>query len=148
MVCVWPPQTSMNLYSRPGSHNSAIRADSACALSASRYSSTKRIGGLLFDGGCLQCSELLGVGVANVFQELQRRHRLGFVYFGQSEADVNQDPVTRLDILFLEQADVDGPTHTAHIHAGEIRLIGQDRQHLTGNTQAHTLLTPVRGSVR
>src|SRR5258705_11934205 len=118
MVCVWPPQTSMILYSRPGSHNSAIRADSACALAASRYSSTKRIGRLLVDGGCLQCSELLGVGVADVFQELQRRHRLGFVYFGQSKADVDQDPVTRLDVVLLEQADVDGPAYAAHIHAG------------------------------
>src|SRR4051794_27827719 len=99
MVWGWPPHTSMNLYSRPGSHRLVILADSARALSASRNSSTNRMCFLLEDLGLPQRGDLVLVGLADALEELHRRLRLVLVDLGQREADVDQHPVTRLDRL-------------------------------------------------
>src|SRR5450755_511558 len=96
MVCVWPPHTSISLYWRPGSHRAMIFAASACAVSASRNSSTKRIVGLLFDLRVLQRGKLVLVGLPDALQERQRRGGLGLVDLGQREPDVDQDPLAGL----------------------------------------------------
>src|ERR1700730_2880200 len=146
MVWVCPPHTSMNLYCRSGSHSAAIRVDNAWAKSPSRYSSTKRIRILLSDGGCRQGGQLLGVGVADVLQEPQSGLGLGFVDFGQCEPDMDQDPVAGLEVLVLEQTDIDGPAYAAHVHPGQVGLIGQDLQDLSRNTKAHGGHPPVVGT--
>ena len=43
MVCVWPPQTSMNLNRSWSPASAAICATNALAIVGSLYSSTKRI---------------------------------------------------------------------------------------------------------
>src|ERR687895_173478 len=110
MVWVWPPHTSMNVYCRPGSHRAAIWAASAWAFSASRNSSTKRTLGLL-----------------------------PLVDLGQGEADVDQHPVARLQLLVLEQADVDRPADPAHVHLGQIGAIVHQLDDLTRDAQTHAL---------
>src|SRR5919107_1334852 len=113
MVWVWPPHTSMNRYARPGSHSSAIRADRASARWASRNSSTKRIlcslvdrGRSLVDGRFGERAQLVRVGLAHTVEVGQRCGRLLLVDLRHGEADVDQHPVARRDVV--EQADVDG----------------------------------------
>src|SRR5580692_6378652 len=96
MVWVCPPHTSMSLYWRPGSHRAAIFAASACALSASRNSSTNRIAALLFDPRVLQGGQLVLVGLADPLQEGQRGRGLVLVDLGQGEPDVDQHPLAGL----------------------------------------------------
>src|SRR4029450_13624810 len=108
MVWVLPPHTSMNLYWRPGWHSAAIWAASAWAVSASRNSSTKGTPPPpLFDHRLLQGLELVGVRLADPLQEFQGGLGLVLVDLGEREADVDEDPVARLDDLILQQADVD-----------------------------------------
>src|SRR3984885_3205569 len=107
MVWVCPPHTSMILYCRPGSQSAVIFADSACALSASRNSSTNRIGQLLFDPRVLQGGQLVLVGLADSLQEGQCRRGLVLVDLGQGEPDVDEHPLAGLGRIIGEQADVD-----------------------------------------
>src|SRR4051794_36659047 len=127
MVWVWPPHTSMNLYSRPGSHRAAIIDASAWALSASRYSSTNLIAApSSLDPGFHQGVQLVLVGLADALQELQRRLGLGLVDLAEREADVDQDPVAWLDDLVLQQADVDRPLDPADVDLGQVGPVGED----------------------
>src|SRR5919204_2557956 len=131
MVWVWPPHTSMNLYCLPGSHRPAILAASAWALSASRNSSTKRTANPLFDLGLGEGGELVGVRLADPLEELQRGPGFVLVDLGQREADVDEDPVARLQRLAVQQADVDDPLDAAHVHLGQVGTIGHQLGDLT-----------------
>src|SRR5918996_2255139 len=141
MVWVWPPHTSMNLYWRPGSHRAAIWAASAWAFSASRNSSTKRTLGLLplLDLGVGQGGQLVGVGLADPLEKIEGGLGLLLVDLGQGEADVDQHPVARLQLLVLEQADVDRPADPAHVHLGQIGAIVHQLDDLTRDAQTHAL---------
>src|SRR5687768_7525008 len=114
MVWVCPPHTSMNLYWRPGSHCDAMRALRARALAASRNSSTYFMPPSFFDR-LVQQAQLLVVGVADGFEELEGGAGLLLVDLRHGEPDVDEHPVTRLHALVLQQPDVDGPRHTAHV---------------------------------
>src|SRR5690606_22381954 len=125
MVWVWPPHTSMNRYWRPGSHSRAIRAASARAFAASRYSSTNRtrppLGDAaleLLDAGVPQGVQLVGVRLTDAGQETQRRPGLRLIQLGHREPDVDQDPVTRPRRLVGQQPDVHRPAHPADLHPG------------------------------
>src|ERR1044072_5102735 len=137
MVWVCPPHTSMNLYSRPGSHRLVILADSARAFSASRNSSTNFMATPSDDLRVAQRGDLVVVGLPDAFQEVHGGLRLRFVYFGQCEPDVDQHPVTRLDALLGDEPDVDRALHAADIHPRQIRAVRKDLDHLTGDTEAH-----------
>src|SRR6266516_1855950 len=141
MVCVCPPHTSMNLYWRPGSHSSVIRAARACALSASRNSSTNRMAPPLLDPRFGEGGELVGVGLPDSLQELQRGRGLAFVDLGQGEADVDEHPLTRLRQVVREQPHVDHPPDAADVHPGQVRLVREELHHLTWYTEAH-VITP------
>src|SRR5579875_1394935 len=97
MVWVWPPHTSMILYRRPGSASAAIFAASAWAFSASRNSSTNLIVATLpsLDLRFGQRGELVGIGLADALEELQRRRGRALVDLRQREADV-EHPVAGL----------------------------------------------------
>src|SRR6266516_5727695 len=141
MVCVCPPHTSMNLYWRPGSHSSVIRAARACALSASRNSSTNRMAPPLLDPRFGEGGELVGVGLPDALQELQRGRGLAFVDLGQGEADVDEHPLTGLGQVVGEQADVDHSPDAADVHPGQVRLVREELHHLTWYAEAH-VITP------
>src|SRR4051794_30092599 len=115
MVCVWPPQTSMNLYRRPGSHSSVILADRARAFSASRNSSTYLIPAPLVDLRRGQRRHLVGVRLADAGEEGQRGRRLLLVDLRQREADVDEDPVAGYGRVVGQQPDVDGALHAADV---------------------------------
>src|SRR5215467_11576279 len=100
---------------------------------------------LSFDPGFGQRLEFVGVGLADALQELQRRRRLFLVDLGQGEADMNQHPLTGLGRVVGEQADVDHPPDAAHVHPGQVRLIGETLNYLTGYAKAH--VTPFQRSV-
>src|SRR5690606_4936081 len=130
------PHTSMNLYSRPGSHRRLISAASARALAASRYSSTKRMGGPSVYARFLQRIELVVIRLPHVAEEVQ--HRLGFffIYFGQCKTDVDEHPLPDRR-WFAQQADVDVPPHPADVHLGDVVPIGRNLDDLTRNCQTH-----------
>src|ERR1700742_5019700 len=136
MVWVWPPHTSMNLYWRPGQHSAAILADSAWALSASRNSSTNFMTAPLLDPGFGERFQLVGVGLADPFQERQGGRGLGLIDLGQGEADVDQHPLARDRRGGGQQPDVDHPPDAADVHPGQIRLL-QELDHLTRYAEAH-----------
>src|SRR5918999_4476826 len=146
MVWVWPPHTSMNLYCRPGSHRAAIWAASAWAFSASRNSSTKRTLGLLplLDLGVGQGGQLVRVGLADPLEEVESGLGLLLVDLGEGEADVDQDPVARLQLLVLQQADVDGPLDSADVDLGQVGAVVHELDDLTRDAETHLL--PPRGS--
>ncbi len=50
---------------------------------------------------------------------------------------MDQDPITGLKVLVIEEPDVDGPAYAADIDTGQVRLIGQDVQDLAWNTETH-----------
>src|SRR5919106_6522434 len=147
MVWVWPPHTSMNLYCRPGSHRAAIWAASAWAFSASRNSSTKRTLGLLplLDPGVGQGGQLVGVGLADPLEEVEGGLGLLLVDLGQGEADVDQHPVARRQLLVLEQADVDRPPDPAHVDLCQVGAVVHQLDDLTRNAQTHSLPLSIRG---
>src|ERR1700692_1528999 len=129
MVCVCPPHTSISLYCRPGSQSSAIFAARACALSAERNTSTKRILPPLLDLGCLEGFELVRVSLADALQELQRGRCLSLVDLGQGEAHVNEYPFAGLGQVVGEQADVDHPPDPADVDPHPVGLIGEELDH-------------------
>src|SRR5215831_19167515 len=137
MVWVWPPHTSMSLYCRPGSHSATILAASACALSASRNSSTNRIVRPSYSISDCRSAAIVLVGLPDPLEEFQGRRRLGFVDLRQGEANMDQHPLTRLRRIVGEQADVDQPPHAAHVHLGEVGLLWVEFDYLTRYAQAH-----------
>src|SRR5579872_453970 len=139
MVCVCPPHTSISLYWRPGSHSAVIFADSACAVSASRNSSTNRMTAPLFDPRVGQRRELVVVGLADPLQELHGGGRLGLIDLRQREADMDEHPFAGLGRVIGQQADVDDTAHAAHVHPGEVGLIREELDHLTGYAEAHRI---------
>src|SRR5882757_7576514 len=138
MVWVCPPHTSMNLYCRPGSHSSAIRADSTRAFSASRNSSTNLIDrSSLAQVGLGERDELVGVGLAHALEHPDRMGRLRLVDLGQGEPDVDQDPVAGLQLLVLQQADVDHAFDAGNADHREVLAVGQQLDDLTRYAEAH-----------
>src|SRR5579875_3546892 len=134
----------MNLYWRPGSHNAAILAASACALSASRNSSTNRMfHAPLLDAGFCQRFQFVRVGLADALQELKGGRGLALVDLRQGEADVDQDPFAGLGRVVREQADVDHPPHPTDVHAGQVGLVGEALDDLTGYAEAHMAPCPL-----
>ena len=55
----------------------------------------------------------------------------------QRKADVDEDPVTRVDLRVLEQPDVHVAPHTGHVDPRQQRLLGGDFDDLTGYREAH-----------
>ena len=66
------------------------------------------------------------------------------VDLGQREPDVDQHPLARFWQVVGQQADVDHPANAADIHSGQIRLVGQELDHLTRYAKTHlTDLLPI-----
>src|SRR2546422_5605166 len=123
----------MNLYWCPGSQRAAIWAASARALSASRNSSTKRMSPPLLDHRSGQCGQLVVIGLADALQEGKGGRRLLLVDLGEGEAHMDEHPVPRLDLPILQEADVDGPPHPAHVDLGQILAVGVELDDLSRN---------------
>src|SRR4029079_19345149 len=64
--------------------------------------------------------------------------RLRLVDLGDGEADVDQDPVARLDrLVALEEADVDGAPDSGNINLGEPERLVDDLHDASWDGQAH-----------
>src|SRR6202035_4956752 len=135
MVCVCPPHTSISLYCRPGSHSSAIFAARACALSAERNSSTKRI---------TAPSTRFGMAAGLPVRPRKPGRCLSLVDLGQREAHVNEDPFAGLGQVVGEQADIDHPPDPADVDPGQVGLIGQELDHLAWDAKAHAITSCFR----
>src|SRR4051794_33008722 len=95
MVCVCPPQTSMNFcWSSPVASFSMVPS-SARAAAGSRNSSTNRTVGPpgSADRGVLERLDLVGIGGAELLHGGQGQQRLGLVDARHREADVHQHPL-------------------------------------------------------
>src|SRR3954469_6325428 len=83
-------------------------------------------------------AELLLVLRAHALEQLTGRARLRLVDLRDGEADVDQDPVARLDrLVALEEADVDGAPHAGDIDLGEPVGLVDDLYDATRDGQAH-----------
>src|SRR5581483_2513404 len=136
MVCVCPPQTSMNLNSSPAA-SSVIDLTNARAAAGSRNSSTNFISSLSSDFGFGERFDLLLVVLAHLLNLLQCRGRFLFVDLGHRKADMHQHPVADLQIVVGEQSHTDVAAHTVDVDFGQ-RLLGvDDVDHLPRYSQTH-----------
>src|SRR6185503_9356407 len=97
-----------------------------------------------FDRARLQLLELLLVVGPHLLQELVRRHRLLLVDLGESEADMDQDPVARPGraAVGVEQAYVDVALDPYDVNAREPIGLIDHLDYLAWNRQTHFAILP------
>src|SRR4051794_36492305 len=125
MVCVWPPQTSMNLNLSPRAR-SVMDFTSARAAAGSRNSSTNFIlRALSGDFGFVEGVDLLLIVLAHLLHLIQSDRRFAFVDLGHRETDVHEHPVTHLQVVVGEQPHADVSANTIDVDFGQM-LFGID----------------------
>src|SRR5215210_4914182 len=136
MVCVWPPHTSMNLKWSPVA-SSVIDLTRARAAAGSRNSSTNFMSGLSSDLGRVECFDLVDVVGAHLLHLVERHLCLVFVDLRHREPDVDQHPVTDLQIVVGEQSHADGSAYAVDVDFGQGLFGVDDVDHLAGDSQTH-----------
>src|SRR5207249_1251299 len=109
------------------------------ALSLPPASAMSRCATWLLDARVLKRLEFISVRLPECRQERQRRLGLLLIDLRQSKADVDEDPVPRLDRLVREHHDVDTTSYPTDLDQGEMRTLWKHFHDLSWNRQAHAL---------